>query len=71
MKPSWDTAPKWAKWLAQDQDGTWFWFDKKPIDEKSFGEWYPPLGGKCEKNIDANDNWDITLEHKPSKGERK
>lgn len=30
MKPSWSTAPEWAKWLAMDEDGVWFWFEFKP-----------------------------------------
>lgn len=30
MKPSWDDAPEWAKWLAVDPDGDWFWYENKP-----------------------------------------
>jgi hypothetical protein len=30
MKPSWKKAPKWAKWLAMDSDGQWFWYEEKP-----------------------------------------
>jgi len=30
-KPSWDDAPDWADWLAQDQKtGAWYWFLDKP-----------------------------------------
>jgi len=29
-KPSWDTAPSWAQWLAQDEDGCWNWFALPP-----------------------------------------
>jgi hypothetical protein len=32
MKPSWNDAPKWAKWLAMDQDGTWCWYEKEARD---------------------------------------
>lgn len=28
--PSFDTAPEWAMWLAQDEDGDWWWFSNKP-----------------------------------------
>ena len=28
--PSWDDAPNWANWLAQDKSGKWYWFDVKP-----------------------------------------
>jgi len=34
MKPSWDDAPEWANWLAQDEDGSWWWYGAKP-------EWNP------------------------------
>lgn len=30
MKPDWKNAPKWAKWLAMDATGTWYWYRKKP-----------------------------------------
>ena len=30
MKPDWKDAPKWAKWLAQNDDGQWYWFENKP-----------------------------------------
>ena len=26
-RPSWDDAPEWAEWLAQDESGEWFWFE--------------------------------------------
>lgn len=26
----WEEAPSWAKWKAQDADGTWSWFGTKP-----------------------------------------
>ena len=27
---SWDNAPEWAKWKAQNGDGTWYWYKTKP-----------------------------------------
>jgi len=30
MIPSWKDAPEWANWLAQDEDGSWWWFEVKP-----------------------------------------
>lgn len=27
-KPSWDTAPEWANYLAMDGNGEWFWYEK-------------------------------------------
>src|SRR6056297_3729034 len=29
-KPSWDDAPDWANWLAQDDEGQWFWYQHCP-----------------------------------------
>ena len=29
-KPDWSKAPSWAKYLAMDQNGTWFWYAGKP-----------------------------------------
>ena len=35
--PSWDDAPSWAKYLAQDSDGSFFFFEKMPnIGESKF-----------------------------------
>jgi hypothetical protein len=29
-KPDWKDAPEWANWLAQDKDGTWYWYEQEP-----------------------------------------
>jgi hypothetical protein len=29
-KPLWSDSPSWARYLAQDDDGGWFWFQNKP-----------------------------------------
>lgn len=29
-KPSWKDAPDWAGWLAQDEDGVWYWHQNEP-----------------------------------------
>lgn len=28
---SWSTAPEWARWLAMDANGSWWWHSKKPV----------------------------------------
>lgn len=28
--PSWDYAPDWAKWLAQDENGRWWFYELEP-----------------------------------------
>jgi hypothetical protein len=39
MKPDWKDAPEWAKFLAQDCDGRWHWFEAKPEWDDGPGEW--------------------------------
>jgi hypothetical protein len=29
-KPDWKDAPEGMKWLAMDEDGSWYWFENKP-----------------------------------------
>lgn len=29
-RPSWDSAPEWAQWLAMDENGVWHWYEKEP-----------------------------------------
>ena len=38
-KPSWEDAPEWANWLAQDHNGHWYWYKKKPSFRASNGYW--------------------------------
>ena len=63
MKPSWNDAPEWAKWLAMDKDGFWYWYEKSPFTgEKA---WWAE-GGKCEKAGEPNtDDWTNTLAMRP------
>ncbi len=30
MKPSWEDAPDWSEWLAQNGDGFWGWYEEEP-----------------------------------------
>ena len=67
-KPSWNDAPEWANWLAQDEDGEWVWFDKKP--EAGALNWVAELGQehyKHAKDGTYNPSWRATLEKRPSK----
>jgi hypothetical protein len=31
MKPDWKDAPKWANYLVMEPNGTWWWFQEKPM----------------------------------------
>ena len=62
MKPSWDTAPVWAEWLAMDADGTWYWCEKKPRRIMNFECWHDEGGKRLAMN---NKEWIDTLEGRP------
>ena len=57
----WKSAPEWAKYKAQDKDGSWFWYAKKPyIDEDD--QWY----SEYEMDLaydedDENLDWKLSL----------
>ena len=38
-KPDWNDAPKWAKWLSQDRDASWWWHQYKPKWHEDYGWW--------------------------------
>ena len=70
-KPSWDDAPEWAEWLAQDESGEWFWFEAPVEMEEEEGEWFEKEGedGRIDRAsrgaIPAGHNWRDTLEPRP------
>lgn len=54
---SWNDAPEWANWLAQDMDGSWWWFEQKP----SLGtHCFHNTKGKFSK-VNLSDNWKKSL----------
>ena len=46
MKPDWKDAPEWAKYLAVDGDGQWYWYQCQPVWDERMSRWYC---GKYEK----------------------
>lgn len=63
-KPSWNDAPEWANYLAQDYDGTWVWYEyrPKPIEESNY---FSCWKGKFLKVSSDNTDWKKTLEKRP------
>lgn len=63
-KPDWKDAPKWARWLAQNMSGTWYWYEEKP--EWVDGYWNAEEGELCRPAyplyIDGTEN---SLEERP------
>jgi hypothetical protein len=37
-RPDWSKAPDWAKYLAMDADGGWWWFEARPTMKASIWE---------------------------------
>lgn len=63
-KPSWEDAPEWAQWLAQDKSGCWFWHESKPMAAKDRQWDSAETFGGFNKGI-PNPNWRDTLEQRP------
>lgn len=67
-KPSWNEAPEWANWLAQDNDGQWVWYKTKPLVEGNEFD-----GGERLLGLDFGKvigNWQDTLEQRPTTTEK-
>jgi hypothetical protein len=43
-KPDWKDAPEWARWLAMDGDGSWWWYEQKPRWIKLTSQWWRKAG---------------------------
>lgn len=39
MKPDWKDAPGWARWLAQDRNGYWYWYAERPVIDEEEDRW--------------------------------
>lgn len=69
MKPNWKDAPEWAQYLAQDSDGSWYWYEQKP--EHDF-TWWKPVNVSKFQTAEISSDWQDSLEKRPErKQERK
>ena len=59
MNPEWKDAPDWAQWKAQDANGTWCWYETKPIPMKTC--WHGSAWGADSMCADPNPDWRDTL----------
>lgn len=62
MKPDWKDAPEWARWLAMDADGDWFWFEDRPSCNRK--AWLS-TSQRCALAGGANDYFRLSLEERP------
>ncbi len=62
----WEKAPSWAKWIAQEQDGKWWWFSVRPTAFTS-GNWVIEGVGTAEMAYVSppSHNWTDTLRERP------
>lgn len=65
MKPDWKDAPDWANWLAQDEDGSWWWFWDKPYLHPSYPGWSYDEGNFKRAGHSAVGDWTNSLEARP------
>lgn len=63
MKPSWDSAPKWARWVAMNESGTWVWHEKKPTPCVIYD--YLIWWSEGKRETVHNKGWRNTLESRP------
>lgn len=66
--PSWEKAPEKAMWLAQDENGRWFWYGVMP--EIDGDQWNFTGGDFYERDYSIpaleNKNWRTTLQARPA-----
>ena len=64
QKPKWKDAPCWARYLAQNDDGQWVWYEKRPSLAFRMGYFFAENGGEYEE-AEYADDWHTTLEERP------
>lgn len=67
VRPSWDEAPTWAQWLAQDSNGEWFWFEfePSPVEQRppEVNFWLLEHGNFQRARVTpVYEDWNLTLE---------
>lgn len=63
QKPNVKDKPKWANFMAQDEDGTWWWFENEPKRQYANSGFWSVKSGLFEEAKDTeNPAWELTLE---------
>ena len=67
MEPLFDVSvlPRWAQWLAQDADGSWWAYEIEPLQYHR--GWYENEVGRRLRIADGepNEEWSATLRRLP------
>lgn len=65
-EPVWEHAPTGWDWLAQDQDGKWYWYAKQPTAGVDGGVWRSnSRAQKYAGQSNSNQGWLDTLCKRP------
>lgn len=66
MIPSWSDAPEWAKFLAQDRSGRWYWYETRPTYLEYSGTWTVIDESRVRIAHEVNENSAHTLLERPA-----
>lgn len=61
-KPDWKDAPQWARYLAKNSNGDWWWHELKPEVDNRRGLWH---SNGLDKLAYYNKDWIDSLEENP------
>lgn len=66
--PSWSGAPDGWNWLAQDEDGRWFWYAVQPQLGAAGGVWRAPRRAQAPAGGgEPNPHWYTTCRQRPDR----
>ena len=70
--PRWKDAPDWANYLAQDGDGSWYWYEHPIYAREDYDAWYEQhgFGGRIDDAgvaAERNPDWRNTRHARPTK----
>lgn len=68
MKPDWEKAPPWAKYLAMDGNGAWHWFSERPDSFNVTETWVESFDGgrkRVRARLPADCGWQTSIEERP------
>ena len=70
--PRWKDAPDWANYLAQDGDGSWYWYEHPIYAREDYDAWYEQHGfdGRIDdagEDAERNPDWRNTRHARPTK----
>ena len=67
--PSWDDAPEWAEFLAQDKSGVWYFYQFPVVVDEDWWVEAEGFDGKIEElpKTENRDNWRTSLQSRPAR----